>query len=170
MRFNLNLLLAIVFALTAGCRTSKQDKPLATVRIHLEATPSAMDFTVKVPVYRQNPLMISVDREPFLTEADVASAKVVETNGGFALQIGFDHSGTLLFEEYTTANPGRRMAIFSQFGKTKEEARWLGAPTITKRLSNGQLIFTPDATREECERIVMGLNNLLETKEKEAKW
>jgi len=168
-RFNIYLCFLATGVLVTGCLTARHEKQLATLRIHLEVTATAMDFSASVPVFREQPVMINVDREPFLTEADVASAKVVEDRGGFALQIEFDHSGTMLLEEYTTANTGRRMAVFAQFGKTKEESRWLAAPLIARRITNGRLIFTPDATREEAERIALGLNNLQEDKQKGGK-
>jgi hypothetical protein len=41
------------------------------------------------------------------------------------------------------------------------ENRFLGAPLITKRITDGVFVFTPDATREEAERIVAGLNNVI---------
>jgi preprotein translocase subunit SecD len=170
-RFNIYLCLLAAGVLVTGCHTAKHEKQkqLTLLRIHLEVTATPMDFSTSVPVYREKPVMINVDKEPFLTEADVASAKVVEDRGGFALQIEFDHSGTMLLEEYTTANTGRRMAVFAQFGKTKEESRWLAAPLIARRITNGRLIFTPDATREEVERIALGLNNLQEDKQKGGK-
>jgi hypothetical protein len=31
---------------------------------------------------------------------------------------------------------------------------------IKRRIGNGELVFTPDATREECDRIVTGINNV----------
>ena len=40
------------------------------------------------------------------------------------------------------------------------EGRWLAAPRINKRIADGVLVFTPDATREEAEQIALGLNNL----------
>jgi preprotein translocase subunit SecD len=169
-RFNIYLSFLAAGLLVTGCHTAKHEKQLATLRIHLEVTATPMDFSTEVPVYRKKPVMVTVDKEPFLTEGDVAAAKVVDIRGGFALQIEFDHSGTMLLEEYTTANPGRHMAVFSLFGKKKEESRWLAAPLIAKRISDGKLIFTPDATREEAERIALGLNNRLEKKRKEDKW
>jgi hypothetical protein len=40
--------------------------------------------------------------------------------------------------------------------------RWLAAPRITGRIADGRLEFTPDATRDEAERIVHGLNRVAE--------
>ena len=68
--------------------------------------------------------------------------------------------GTVLLEECTAANRGRRIAIFSQFGEKIKDYRWLAAPVITRRISDGVLVFTPDATREEAEEIALGLNNV----------
>ena len=51
---------------------------------------------------------------------------------------------------------GRRLVIYCNF----EDSRWLAAPVIREPIKDGLLTFTPDATREECERIVEGLNNV----------
>jgi hypothetical protein len=40
--------------------------------------------------------------------------------------------------------------------------RWVAAPTMTERIADGRLVFAPDATREEAERIVHGLNRVAE--------
>jgi len=172
-RFNIYLLFLFVAFLACGCGStkSKKDEPLSTLRIHMEVAMVVLDFGIKVPIYRANPILIPVDKQPFLTELNVESAKVVnDAVGGFALQIEFNHSGALLLEQYTTANPGRHMAIFSLFGKEKTDSRWLGAPIISRHISNGILIFTPDATREEAERIALGLNNYHKQSEAKSKW
>jgi hypothetical protein len=171
-RFNIYLLFAFAALLACGCSSTekKKDTPLSTLRVHIEVIPSPMDFSINVPVYRAKPVMITVDKEPFLTELNVSSAKVVEVMGGFALQIEFNHSGNMLLEQYTAANPGRHLAVFSLFGKKKEESRWLGAPIIAHRISNGILIFTPDASRDEAERIAAGLNNYAKKSLEKSKW
>ena len=46
------------------------------------------------------------------------------------------------------------------------ETRWLAAPLITKRISDGVFIFTPDASKEETERIVNGLKNVIKQLQK----
>ena len=97
-----------------------------------------------------------MDREPFLFENNITAAKVVEERGGFEIELQFDQKGTWLLEQYTTANKTRRVAVFAIFG----ESRWLAAPLITRRVSDGKFTFSPDATREESERIVRGLNRV----------
>jgi len=171
-RFNIYLLFLCVAFLACGCGSTKnkKDEPLSTLRIHMEVTAVAMDFSIKVPIYRAKPVTLTVDKDPFLSELNVASAKVVEVMGGFALQIEFNHSGSMLLEQYTTANPGRHIAIFSLFGKQKDDSRWLAAPVISRRISNGVLGFTPDASREETERIALGLNNYAKKSQEKSKW
>ena len=41
----------------------------------------------------------------------------------------------------------------------RQDERWLAAPKISQPITNGLLIFTPDATEEEARQIVQGLNN-----------
>jgi hypothetical protein len=41
-----------------------------------------------------------------------------------------------------------------------DEARWIAAPKMQYRITNGLFVFTPDTTHEEAERIVRGLNNV----------
>jgi hypothetical protein len=36
----------------------------------------------------------------------------------------------------------------------------MAAPEIIAKNSSGRLVFTPDATREEADRMVRGLNNV----------
>jgi preprotein translocase subunit SecD len=175
-RFNVYLLIACAALLACGCRSTKtkeekqKEKQVSTLRLHMEVTASTDAFSVAVPIFREKPVMINVDKDPFLTEVNVEEANVVDVMGGFELQIKFDHEGAMLLENYTTANPGRHIAVFSLFGKTKEESRWLAAPAISKRISNGVLTFTPDATREEAEKIALGLNNVHKKILKQNKW
>ena len=161
--------------LVGGCSSTSADKadkkePISTVRLHLETPASLMNFTVRVPVNREPPVLVTVDKEPFLTEADVTGAKLVEVMGGFDLQIQFDHHGSLLLEQFTTSNPGRRFAVFSQFGGQAGESRWLAAPTVSRRIVSGTLTFTPDASRAETERIALGLNNVAKKNKERNKW
>jgi hypothetical protein len=162
--FNIYLLLFLM-GISFGCNTphesktaeeKKKAKEASTLRLYLEE-PHAGDHSGGVPIYRQSPIMISVDREPFLTEADLQSASVIDVRGGFQIRAQFNGHATLLLENVTVSHKGQRIAIESFFG----EMRWLGAPVITHRISNGEIVFTPDATREESERIVRGLSNVV---------
>jgi preprotein translocase subunit SecD len=170
-RFNTYLLSVVALALVSGCHTRGDKKEIATLRVHLEVMAESMDFSTSVPIYRAKPVMVTVDKSPFLSEANVAGAKVVDVPGGFKLEIHFDHRGTWLLESYTTTNPGKHFAIFSAFEfQKKKEGRWLGAPIQSRRISNGILAFTPDATREEAEQIVRGLTNIAKENQDKSKW
>lgn len=165
-RFNVYWLLALPLTLLCACRSaeSKPNKALSTLRVFLEVNPDATGRSRAVPIYRDNPFMVNVQTEPFLTEANVSEARVVEAVGGFAMRIRLDRRGAWLFEQYTVANRGKRCAIFSQFASPLNpklnQARWLGAPVISARVSDGVLLFTPDASREEAYQIVRGLNRV----------
>jgi preprotein translocase subunit SecD len=173
LRFNFYLLATLLSVLVlAGCQSDKSatgsdPKPSVTgkrskkkeatlLRLHLEANPDGTSRTAAVPVYRANPMQIVIDQSAFLDGGNIIGAALVESIGGFAISVQFDSHGAFVLENVSEANKGRRIAVFSQFGET----RWLAAPLIARRLSGGVFTFTPDATREESERIVRGLNNV----------
>ncbi len=154
--FNINLFV-LVGLLVASCGTPehrKQAKEISTLRIYL-ATGTRQ--AGGIAVFRESPIRLEVEREPFLTEVDLQSASVADMPGGYAISAQFNGHGALVLEGVTVAHKGQHLAIQSYFGET----RWLAAPLITRRISNGQLVFTPDATREEAERIVRGLTNVV---------
>ena len=161
--FNIHLLwLALAVGLAAGCMTTeegKQSKEATVLRFHLEVNPDGTHHNIVISVYG---IPVNVQRDPFLDEGSIQEASVEDTLGGFALKVQFDHHGTLVLDNMTIASKGQRIAILSQFG----QARWLAAPIIARRISDGVFIFTPDATKEEAERIVRGLNNVAKATKK----
>jgi len=172
-RFNIYLALALV--LLCGCQSpeTKRKKALSTFRIHLEANPfTPAEQTEEISVPRSNPVKFIVQKAPLLTEEFVKEAKLADVRGGFALRVQFDRRGTWLLEQYTTGNMGKHFAIFSQFAEPPDEklnkGRWLAAPRISQHIGSGILLFTPDASREETEQIVLGLNNLAKKLGKES--
>jgi len=154
--FNIYLLICLALAGT-GCQTGKKDKELSTIRFHIETNPDTSGRTTLVTIGRTEPFPISVEKAPFLSEAHVQQASLLDALGGYQIMIQFDRQGTWLLEQYSTAAKGKRVAIASSF----PENRWLAAPRLANRISDGVLVFTPDATREESERIVRGLNLLV---------
>jgi preprotein translocase subunit SecD len=134
------------------------------LRLHLETKPEPMGHTEVVEVYRGSPVKFSIDKAPFLTEAMVKEAKVIDVTGGFALQIQFDRQGSWLLEQYTSANRTKHIVIASQFVEPGEDkinkGRFLAAPQINNHITDGLLTFSPDASREETERIALGLNHV----------
>jgi len=158
-RFNLNLWMAALAVILTACASrhgdpKKEAKTYSTLRLSLEAPGPANLFSGAVKVAG---VYVNMAKEPFLTELDVVKAEIVEGPSGYAIQIHFNSHGTLLLEMTTTANRGRRIGVMSQF----PEERWLAAPAIKGRISNGVFTFTPDATRDEAERLVKGLTALI---------
>ena len=171
-RFNLYLLAALVAVVACGCRTHKDPKAklLANLRVHLEAGPQDAGRSIQVPIYRAHPFQLQVQNEPFLTELQVASAKVVDALGGFDLQIQLNHQGTWLMQQYSANNRGRHFAIFTQFGEKGKQSRWLAAPEFSMLITDGLIQFTPDASRAEADEIAIGLNNAAKKNEKDSPW
>lgn len=177
-RFNIYFVVALSLAIFCGCQTakSKSKKPLSTFRLHQEMNRDPMGRSEEISVFRAEPVKLIVSKAPFLTEANVKEAKVVDTPGGFALSIQFDHEGAWLLEQYTAATRGKHIAVFSQFMNVDEHklnsGRWLAAPRIQTHIADGLFVFTPDATREEADRIALGLNDVAKKLQtgKEVNW
>lgn len=161
-RLNINVIFcamtcALILAL-CGCKTTEEKKAAkekTLISLHLETNPDGTPRNGKVPVYRSRPEMINVMKEPFLANQNILNASVVDLEGGFGILLQFDDHGTRVLEMYTGRFRGKRIAVNCAF----PELRWLAAPRITSTVKNGAFIFTPDATREETERIVRGINN-----------
>ncbi|MEO7299814.1 MAG: hypothetical protein ABI042_14700 [Verrucomicrobiota bacterium] len=134
----------------------KEKKEASTIRFHLEARGDTTERSETVPILRASPVPVKIVKEPFLDERDVLKASIVETVGGFSILIQLDKHGTFVLDAISTSNKGKRIAIMTEAG----DRRWLGAPVIPQRITDGVLTFTPDATREETIRIVRGLNNI----------
>jgi len=159
-RFNTYLTLAAVLALFCGCQTDKKKEEVSALRIHVQTSPGPEGSTQTVSVLRADPVSVTIGHDPVLTEASLIFAKVIDTPGGFAIEVQFNESATLMLEQYTAANPGRHFVIFGQWGDTLVNGRWLAAPLITHRIDSGLLSFTPDMSRTEADRLVLGLNNV----------
>jgi preprotein translocase subunit SecD len=168
-QFNLYLALGTALALLGGCQTDsqkashKKDKQVAALRIHIEVNAdNAGDLSTAqtISVLRSTPVAVTIEQDPVLTEVNVLAAKVVELPGGFAVEVKFDETATWTLEQYSAANPGKHFAIFGQWGEKVADGRWLAAPLINHRIGDGVLAFTPDASREEADQLVLGLNNV----------
>jgi preprotein translocase subunit SecD len=161
LRFNIILLAAAALLALTGCQSteSKQKKQVASLRIHLQTSPMS-GRSMPVAVLRAAPITFHIEQTSILHEGHLDYARVRETPAGFQIALQMNLEGQRLLEQYTTTNPNKRLAIRVRFGIDPViEDRWLAAPQITRRISDGLLQFTPDATRQEAEDIVLGLNN-----------
>ena len=159
-RFNLYLAMAAALALLCGCQTHRQKGLSGALRVHIQTNPNALDTSQTISVVRSDPVLVTIGRNPILTEANIAAAKLTDAAGGFAIEIKFDENGAWMLEQYSAANPGGHFAIFGQWGDGLDNSRWLAAPFIAHRIANGVLAFTPDASRAEAGQLVLGLNNV----------
>jgi hypothetical protein len=161
-------LVLLVLALATGCGTSeerKRKKELSNIRVHVE-TDGQRDLTPAISVIRAAPIRLNIEREPLLDENNVVAASVEEQRGGYVIRIKFDRQGDWILERASVVHRGKHLAIHSFFG----ENRWLAAPLITGKNSMGELVFTPDCTREEAERFVRGLNNVVKKIKRKENW
>ncbi len=177
------VLLTAAILLVCGCKSTDQKggehaehKPAhkekhlaATLQIYLENRNDLPEHQQPVSVIRSSPVQLKIQKSPFVTEAFLDEAQVIDSRADFVIMLKFDRHGRLTLEQYSSLNLGRRFVIFSQFGEGLHQNRWLAAPLIQKRITDGVLTFTPDATREEAEEIVKGLNNVIQ-KAKKGYW
>lgn len=160
--FNIYLTVALALVPATGCKSfgnKKKNKDKALIQLHQESSTGGASDTETIPIFREHPIYVTVDKEPFLDSADVTEAKVLEDMGSFVIQLRFNWRGQQILGGVTTANRDRRIAIYCAFSKDKQkETRWLASPVITKPINNGIFTFTPDCTRAEADTIVKGLN------------
>lgn len=149
-----------------GCKTeSKAEKEkkeaVGALRVHIESTRNLEGTGKTISLIRSQPVTINIANDVVLTEASLVEAHLADVpDGGYAIEVKFDDTGTYTLEQFSAANPGRHFAIFGQWGKKLINGRWLAAPLINHRITNGVLIFTPDASHEEAEQLVNGLENV----------
>ena len=105
---------------------------------------------------RAAPFSYTVARGQFLKDDQIVAAALIEKDGLYSIRLKLDHQGETILNQLSSANNGRRIAIWADYG----EVRWIGSVLIEKRMTNGELTFTPDTTKEEAERIVDGVNYL----------
>jgi preprotein translocase subunit SecD len=160
-QFNVYLALITALSVWCGCQSDKdKDANAAALRVHIEVKPDNTGSTETISVLRSEPVVVTIAKEFVLTEANVVAAKLIEVQGGYAIQIQFDENGSWVLEQFSATNPGKHFVIFGQWSDKLADGRWLAAPLITHRLANGLLSFTPDASREEAEQLVLGLNTV----------
>ncbi len=146
----------MVLLTAAGCTSGpdrKSKKEESVVQLFMEAEADIGDQTAVIQVVRSAPVPVRIYKRPFLDSSELVDAAVVDVVGGFVVQLQFTAHGALVLEQVSTAHRGSRIAVFGMF----PGGRWLAAPVVANRITNGVFVFTPDATREEAERLVRGV-------------
>lgn len=115
-------LLGLVLA--GGCEMFKEakeqvipNKIQSTIRLYMEGQ-KADKTTAGTVFVTSNRFPYTIERDPFLTEADLSKASIVNDTGGeggYSIQLVFNDHGTLLLDMYTADNKGRHIIVFSQF-------------------------------------------------------
>lgn len=141
----------------------KKKKIVNRIRIHVEAKRELPERSLPAIVGRNSPLIFNVEKIPILNESHVENALLVDEPGGFMVRIRFNSMGAKLLESYSSAAAGRHLCVITDIDG---EARWLAAPLVRQRIGDGMLSFTPDASREEMERLVLGLNETIRKEKK----
>ena len=164
-RFNLILWL-VTLPLLGGCASwGHKDDLVSAVRIHMAAPADTAgphnEMEETVSVLRSDPVQITIDKQPILTEENLVAAKMISTPGAPAIELRFDENGTWILEQYSSANPGGHFVIFGQWGKDLKDSRWLAAPLISRRINDGILSFTPDMSHDEATNFILGLKNVV---------
>jgi hypothetical protein len=156
------LLLATGCTTTPAEKQAKQEaKDLSAVRLFTEVRDESMSGS-QVSLPRSNPVEIKIEKEPFADERDIARADVVNAVGGFSIRLELTSHGRMALEQASVTHAGLRLVAFGQWTAGKEETvqRWLAAPVMRSALRAGVVVFTPDLSREEADRLVRGLNNV----------
>ncbi len=140
-------------------KKEKEDKKKFSItKFFLETPRGSQTFVQEVEVYRAYPEKISIGTREFLDDRDFKDVSIVDTeDGSFKIEFVLNSDGSSILQDVTTRYRGRRMVIFSNFG----DPRYLGAPKIERTISDGIVQITPDASREEAERFVLGMKNTI---------
>ena len=117
-QFNIYLALAVLLGLGCGCQTGGKTLT-AALRMHIETSPGPTGTSPQISVVRSDPVLVTIRRDPILTEANILQAKVINAQGGFALELKFDGTGTWLLEQYSASNPGNHFAIWAQWSENE---------------------------------------------------
>src|SRR5215510_2268275 len=110
IRFNLYLGFGLLLLTACQSQKSKQRAQLTTLRVHVETNSSDTNHVDVISVFRRQPFILKIEKEPIVSEADISEAKIVAAVGGFSIRLQFAHQGNLLLEQYSSMNRGKHWA------------------------------------------------------------
>lgn len=132
--------------LAAGCKEEK-----ATLRIFLQASDRLPEAHRKVVVLRNPPMNIIINPVSEVSEHDLLSAKAVKTPTQKLLVLQFDPHGQRAIETFTAEHRGELYVMTIN-------AIPIAAPLIREVVHDGILTVVVDATDEELDKMVKGLD------------
>jgi hypothetical protein len=152
--FNIYFALVCVILAGGGCalltdakEAVNPKKQQSTIRLYLEGQ-RADKLTASTVLVTSNKFPYTVQRDPFLTEADLSKASIIndpDGDGGYSIQLVFNEHGTLLMDMYTADNKGKHIIVFSQFPIPGYKAKKDKEKKKTDDTDNEDLIDTPNS-------------------------
>ena len=139
-------------------KEKENKKKYSITKFFLETPQGSQTVVQEVEVYRAYPEKVYIGTREFLDDRDFKEVNVVDSpDGTFQIEFVLNSDGASILQNITTRYRGRRMIVFANFG----DPRYLGAPKIDRTITDGIVRITPDASREEAERFVLGMKNTI---------
>lgn len=165
--FNI-ILCGSLLIVASGCNTNAKSKILAKdgtlMAFHMEMASGYGESTMPVQIGRLNPVKMTVQQSPFIREINVLKAEAWDTtDGGIAIRLELDRIGRKHLETASMLHRGARVAVQAIF----PEPRWIDIMKLDRHMGDGIIILYPDASPEETDRIVSGLNLVSEAIEED---
>ncbi|MDD5561030.1 MAG: hypothetical protein PHT50_02735 [Candidatus Omnitrophica bacterium] len=92
-----------------------------------------------------------VSKTPFLSTKDIASAKITEQEPNIVIDLRFNKEATQKFNEITSKNAGRRIAVFL-------DGSLLTTSKIYDPVTTGKITITTSLTKEKAKALVDSIN------------
>jgi len=142
------VLCALGFSLSYADEAELPSEDKASIEFKIVCAGAGQIGCRKLPK-RINQEELYVTTTPFLSTNDIVSAKINEGSG--AIDIQFNKEGTRIFNEITSKNAGRRMAIFV-------DGSLLATPRIYDPVITGKMTITSSLTKEEAKALAGRIN------------
>ncbi len=146
-------LLVLWMGIGAGCKSTdpqpKEPPPRLTVAFHTCVIAPAEGFS---PAKDEADEDIYVAAQPFLTESDIQTASLVQSEKRNLVQVEFTPPAADRLGRLTSERRGVRLAIFV-------DDKLIMSPWIWRPITGGTVMLDGGFTRERAKEIVQRLNN-----------
>ena len=171
LQFYLTIPAFVLLIVLPGCVKkyfvdTKRNK--AQLALFVQGFPQQGEDTQLLKLYQAKPKLVHINPKPVMrgNSGMITSSKVVDTQDGLhAIQLDFTTLGQSVMEHITTNFRSRQLYVVlaqnDDHSKTnKVKMTCIGTHYINQTFST-PLVFTPDASREESEKIIKLLNKTL---------